>query len=143
MPRRGLSMRKSLLAAIATAGAVAAAAAPAALAADYTPGAPVLASPALSPLPDPCPFQGETATQENFKDTEVEPLVAVNPTNPNNVIGVFQEDRWSDGGAHGLLAAVSFNGGNSYINDWAEFSACSDKPETEEFEHLPRATDPW
>ena len=136
-------MRMSLLAVIATAGAAAVAAVPAALAADYTPGAPVLASPALSPLPDPCPFQGETETQENFKDTEVEPLVAVNPTNPDNVIGVFQEDRWSDGGAHGLLAAVSFNGGNSYVNDWAEFSACSDKPETENFEHLPRATDPW
>jgi photosystem II stability/assembly factor-like uncharacterized protein len=73
----------------------------------------------------------------------VEPLVAVNPTNPQNVIGVFQEDRWSDGGAHGLLAAVSFNGGASYVNRWAEFSACSDRPETPEFEHLPRATDPW
>jgi hypothetical protein len=35
------------------------------------------------------------------------------------------------------------NGGASYLNDWAEFSACSDKPETEYFEHLPRATDPW
>ena len=84
-------MRMSLLAVIATAGAAAVAAGPAALAADYTPGAPVLASPALSPLPDPCPFQGETETQENFKNTEVEPLVAVNPTNPDNVIGVFQE----------------------------------------------------
>jgi hypothetical protein len=70
-------------------------------------------------------------------------LVAVNPKNPQNVIGVFQEDRWSDGGAHGLLAATSFNGGSSYANVWAEFSACSDKPETPEFEHLPRATDPW
>jgi hypothetical protein len=29
------------------------------------------------------------------------------------------------------------------VNDWAEFSACSDKPETPYFEHLPRATDPW
>ena len=89
------------------------------------------------------PVSSRDGTQENFKDTEVEPLVAVNPTNPQNVIGVFQEDRWSDGGAHGLLAAVSFNGGSSYVNDWAEFSACSDRPETPEFEHLPRATDPW
>src|SRR5690349_1450393 len=106
-----------------------------AAAADYVPDAAVTASPASSPLLDPCPFQGETATQTNFADTEVEPLVAVNPTNPQNVIGVFQEDRWSDGGAHGLLAAVSFNGGASYVNPWAEFSACSDKPETPEFEH--------
>src|SRR3954454_11537634 len=97
----------------------------------YAAGPPVLASPAKSPLLNPCPFQAdEDADQENFEDTEVEPQVAVNPTDVNNVLGVFQEDRWSDGGAHGLLAAVSMNGGQSYANDWAEFSACSDKPET-------------
>jgi hypothetical protein len=111
---------------------------------DYTAGAPVVASPASSPLPDPCPFQAENPpTQVNYLSTEVEPQVAVNPTNPQNVIGVFQQDRWSDGGAHGLLAAASFNGGASYVNTWAEFSACSDKPETPFFEPLPRATDPW
>jgi hypothetical protein len=74
---------------------------------------------------------------------EVEPQVAVNPTDPDNVVGVFQEERWSDGGAHGLLAAVSLDGAESYVNNWAEFSSCSDKPETDYFEHLPRATDPW
>src|SRR3954463_4805340 len=94
--------------------AVAAAAPSSAVAADYQAGPPVLASPALSPLPDPCPVQGETDSQGKVKDTEGEPLVAVNPTNPNNVIGVFQEDRWSDGGAHGLLAAVSFHGGGNH-----------------------------
>jgi hypothetical protein len=110
---------------------------------DYTVGSPVLASPASSPLPDPCPYQAENKDQINYEDTEVEPQIAVNPTDPNNVIGVFQEERWSDGGAHGLLAAVSMNGGLGYANNWAEFSSCSDKPETEYFEHLPRATDPW
>jgi hypothetical protein len=125
------------------AGACLVAAAPAA-AQDYSAGTPVLASPATSPLLDPCPYQpDESAEQKNYKDTEVEPQVAVNPTDANNVVGVFQEDRWSDGGAHGLLAAVSLNGGASYANNWAEFSSCSDKPETEYFEHLPRATDPW
>jgi hypothetical protein len=92
-----------------------------------------LASPATSPLPNPCPVQGDNPPDQiNWPNTEVEPQVAVNPTDPNNVIGVFQEDRWTDGGAHGLLAAVSFNGGGSYINDWAEFSACSDIPATPE-----------
>jgi hypothetical protein len=134
---------KTLLGTVTATIAAAALAAPA-IAADYVADPPVTASPSTSPLLDPCPYQPtETDTQKNFKDTEVEPLVAVNPVNPSNVIGVFQEDRWSDGGAHGLLAAVSFNGAASYVNDWAEFSACSDKPETENFEHLPRATDPW
>jgi hypothetical protein len=114
---------------------------------DYTLGAAVTASPATSPLADPCPDQAEQPDadppQINFKDTEVEPQIAVNPTDQNNVIGVFQEDRWSDGAAHGLVAAVSLNGGASYINNWAEFSACSDIAATPFKEPLPRATDPW
>jgi hypothetical protein len=135
-------MRSSVVSALLVAAALVAA--PVVLAAsDYIASPPVLASPAVSPLPDPCPFQGETTEETNFANTEVEPLVAVNPINPQNVIGVFQEDRWSDGGSHGLLAAASFNGGASYVNTWAEFSACSDKPQTSYFEPLPRATDPW
>ena len=59
------------------------------------------------------------------------------------MVGVFQEDRWSDGGAHGLLAAVSFNGGATYAHDWAEFSSCADNPATAYFEHEPRETAPW
>src|SRR3954453_8329292 len=136
-------MRFHSYVAVATATVLSASFGPVAAAAEYKPDAAVVASPSTSPLLNPCPFQGETDTQENFDDTEVEPLVAVNPSNPDNVVGVFQEDRWSDGGAHGLLAAVSLDGGKNYLNDWAEFSACSDKPETPYREHLPRATDPW
>jgi hypothetical protein len=117
--------------------------APVVLASDYVASPIVVASPLVSPFPDPCPFQSETATETNFANTAVEPQVVVNPTNPANVIGVFQEDRWSDGGAHGVLSAASFDGGGSYANTWAEFSACSDKPQTAYFEPLPRATDPW
>ena len=117
--------------------------APAAGAADYDVGPQVLASPAVSPF-DPCADQAENLPdQENFEGTEVEPLVAVNPTDQDNVIGVFQEDRWSDGGAHGLLAAVSHDGAATWAHSWAEFSSCSDKPETTFREPLPRATDPW
>ena len=132
-----------LAAALATAAATAA---PAPGATTYTPGSIVTASTPTSPFVDPCPHQAENPPdQVNFKDTEVEPLVAVNPTDQDNVIGVYQEDRWSDGGAHGLLAATSFTGGSSYDDhNWAEFSSCSiDDPTTETAEHLPRATDPW
>src|SRR3954471_11426332 len=140
----GFWMRVSvvLAAALATAAATAA---PAPGATTYTPGSIVTASTPTSPFVDPCPHQAENPPdQVNFKDTEVEPLVAVNPTDQDNVIGVYQEDRWSDGGAHGLLAATSFTGGGSSPHtSWAGFSSCSDKPETDYFEHLPRATDPW
>src|SRR4029450_298059 len=94
--------------------------APPAATSDYPAGAPVVASPATSPLPDPCPFQAENPpTQVNYLSTEVEPQVAVNPTNPQNVIGVFQQDRWSDGGAHGLLAAASLHAGARYVKPLA------------------------
>ena len=139
-------MRVSLAAVTVAVAAIAAA--PTAASA-YTAGPTVLASTTTSPFLDPCPAQKtETAEQTNFKDTEVEPLVAVNPNqtdHPNNVIGVYQEDRWSDGGAHGLLAATSFDNGASWGgHSWAEFSACSiDDPGDKPAEHLPRATDPW
>jgi BNR/Asp-box repeat len=138
-------MRFSVVVAAAVA-TVAATAATAPGATTYTPGSIVTASTPASPFVDPCPAQAENPPdQVNYKDTEVEPLVAVNPTNQDNVLGVYQQDRWSDGGAHGLLAATSFTGGSSY-NDhsWAEFSACSiDDPSETTAEHLPRATDPW
>ncbi|MGH2840154.1 MAG: sialidase family protein [Solirubrobacteraceae bacterium] len=73
-----------------------------------------------------------------YTDTEVEPQVAVNPTNPANVIGAFQQDRWNDGGARGLVASRSFDGGASWARNFAPFSACSGgAPEYQ------RATDPW
>src|SRR3954453_7208775 len=138
-------MRFHSYVAVATATVLSASFGPVAAAAEYKPDAAVVASPSTSPLLNPCPFQGETDTQENFEDTEVEPLVAVNPSNPDNVVGVYQEDRWSDGGAHGLLAATSFDGGGSYPDhSWADFSACSiDNPADTPAEPLPRATDPW
>jgi hypothetical protein len=75
-------MRSSVVSALLA--AVVLVAAPGVLASDYVASPVVVASPAVSPLPDPCPFQGETATETNYANTEVEPLVAVNPTNPDN-----------------------------------------------------------
>jgi hypothetical protein len=45
---------------------------------------------------------------------DVEPHVAVDPTNPDHIVGIFQQDRWSNGGARGLVAGVSFDGGNTW-----------------------------
>jgi hypothetical protein len=76
-----------------------------------------------------------------YPHTEVEPQVAVNPTNPDNIIGNYQQDRWSDGGARGLVASRSFDGGVTWAQNWAEFSICSDgAPPASPFN---RATDPW
>jgi len=89
------------------------------------------------------PFLGCTAgqTPDNssivYPNTEVEPQVAVNPTDPDNIVGNFQQDRWNDGGARGLVAARSTDGGASWTRNFATFSACSGNPD------YPRTTDPW
>ncbi len=68
------------------------------------------------------PFVGCTAdnvagqTGQNFLHSEVEPWIDVNPTNPRNLVGAFQQDRWSNGGARGLVAGVSTNGGATWRN---------------------------
>ena len=41
-------------------------------------------------------------------NVEVEPQLAVDPTNSNHLVGVWSED------ALGMVAGVSFNGGNSW-----------------------------
>src|SRR3989442_2457265 len=56
-----------------------------------------------------CDIFGEPGT--NFLNAEVEPWVDVNPTNPRNIVGVWQQDRWSNGGARGLVAGETHNGG--------------------------------
>jgi hypothetical protein len=48
-------------------------------------------------------------------DSEVEPTLAVNPTNPLNVVVAYQQDRWDNGGSRALVAAVSFDGGASFV----------------------------
>src|SRR5262249_29182499 len=62
----------------------------------------------------------------NYVNAEVEPFVAVDPASPSHLIAVFQQDRWSNGGARGLVTAVSADGGSS----WKEptpptFSTCA------------------
>jgi hypothetical protein len=49
-----------------------------------------------------------------YLNSEVEPWIDVNPTDQQNMIGIFQQDRWSNGGARGLVARVTFDGGTSW-----------------------------
>ena len=50
-----------------------------------------------------------------FLNSEVEPWVDVNPTNPNNIVAFWQQDRWSDGGSRGLVAGVTTPWGRSLL----------------------------
>ncbi len=72
-----------------------------------------------------------------FVGTEVEPRLAVNPKNPKNLVGVFQQDRWSNGGARGIGAGVSFDGGATWRNAAVpKLSLCSGGA-------WKRVSDPW
>src|SRR5438132_7295303 len=70
------------------------------------------ASQAATLVSGPSPFAGCTVgsgTGINYLNSEVEPYLAINPANPTNFIGVWQQDRWSNGGALGLVAGSSFD----------------------------------
>ncbi|MFF7239997.1 neuraminidase (sialidase) [Streptomyces collinus] len=69
--------------------------------------------------------------------TEVEPYLSVDPRDARRVVTVFQQDRWSDGGARGLAAAWSTNG-RTFRRSTLPFSLCA--PHGADFE---RASDPW
>lgn len=60
----------------------------------------------------------------NYTNAEVEPWIAVNPTNSKNLIGAWQQDRWSDGGSHALVAGYSTNGGKGWNEVPLPFSQC-------------------
>jgi hypothetical protein len=49
-------------------------------------------------------------------DSEVEPMVSVNQSNRSNVVGMWQEDRWTTGGSRNLVLGTSFDGGTTWTN---------------------------
>src|SRR3954465_7231864 len=56
-----------------------------------------------------------------YRNTEVEPYVDLNPVRPANLVGVYQQDRYETGGANGLGRSVSEDGGAS----WAQLPAAA------------------
>jgi hypothetical protein len=73
---------------------------------------------------------------------EVEPWVAVNPRNSRNLIATWQQDRWNDGGAKGLVAAWSFDGGRTWRETALPFSQCA-ASSFDQVAPFVRASDPW
>jgi hypothetical protein len=89
------------------------------------------------------PFAGCTADNvaaqagTNYPNTEIEPYLDSAPRNPLLLIAGWQQDRWSNGGARGLAAAVSSNGGRSWRTVIPPgVSKCAGGP-------YDRASDPW
>lgn len=111
---------------------------------------PLTISPPLNlSIPSPFPPGCGGATEGNFpgvnfnyENSEVEPWLAVSPTNPDDVAAFWQQDRWSDGGAHGLLAAVSHDGGATWDYSIPHFSRCAGGTAANGGDYG-RSSDPW
>src|SRR6266496_3023966 len=78
----------------------------------------------------------------NWVNSELEPWVAVNPSDPSNIIGVYQQDRNTFGGARGLAASVSHDGGLTWSVTYPPFSACAGGTAANGGDYQ-RASDPW
>jgi hypothetical protein len=126
----GFSLRLSLT--LAAMLAVAAVFTPTFHAAPLNPGTPVEAS-STNPFAACPPDSSGTI----FPGSEVEPWLDVNPTDADNLVAIYQQDRYSDGGAKGTVAAVSMDGGMS----WTQVPLPADYRCTGG--RFQRATDPW
>lgn len=78
-----------------------------------------------------------------FPNAEVEPWVSANPSDPRNLVAVWQQDRWSNGGAQGNLTGVTFDRGQSWERPTPPpFSRCAGGNAANGGDYE-RASDPW
>ena len=77
-----------------------------------------------------------------YRNSEAEPHIAVNPTDPLNMIAGWHQDRWSTGGGQSLGAAYTKDGGVTWTQVTIPFTRCSGAAAgaAGDFE---RASDPW
>jgi hypothetical protein len=72
-----------------------------------------------------------------YPNTSIEPWVAVDPIDPSRLLVGHQQDRWSNGGARGLVGVVSSNAGSTWSDTIPSgVTRCADGKN-------PRASDPW
>lgn len=85
---------------------------------------------------------GVTASGTLYASAEVEPFVAVDPLDPQTMVGVWQQDRWSNGSARGLVSATTHDGGRSWRRTVQPFSRCGGGNVMNGGNYT-RASDPW
>jgi hypothetical protein len=132
-------MGRSVLALIVLCAAIVAGTASSASANVFTP-TPLSIASAPSPFAPGC--EGVPQSGTLYQNAEVEPRVAVDPNDASHIVGTFQQDRWSNGGAHGLVASTSFDNGTSWTESFAHFSICAGGTVANGGD-FQRASDPW
>jgi hypothetical protein len=94
-----------------------------------------------SPFVGNCGLVGQDGT--NYPNSEVEPYVEVNPANGNNLIGAWQQDRWSNGGSRGNVVGASLDNGATWqIISQTKNSQCTGGTPANGGDYQ-RASDPW
>ncbi len=99
----------------------------------------------LVQVSDPSPLPASTSTTPTvFVNSEVEPQIAVDPTNPAHAVAIWQQDRFrSVGGARALVVSVS-NDANLSTSHWSPPAAIPAFDSTETAgAAFARYTDPW
>ncbi|MEV7563059.1 sialidase family protein [Streptomyces sp. NPDC089795] len=107
-------------------------------AADRNPGggAPLIKVSDGDPYAD-CTIGAISPESHAYPGTEVEPYLSVDPRDPKRVVTVYQQDRWNDGAARGLVASWTTDG-RTFHRSTLPFSLCA--PGGADYE---RASDPW
>jgi hypothetical protein len=90
-----------------------------------------------------CVLGGNVFGGVNYRSAEVEPWIADNPANTANVIGTWQQDRWSDGGAKGQVASWSFDAGRTWGQTPQPFTKCAQPFYSTRVLQYERTSDPW
>src|ERR1700730_315571 len=90
-----------------------------------------------------CVLGGNVFGGFNYRSAEVEPWIADNPANTANVIGTWQQDRWSDGGAKSQVARWSFDSGRTWGQPPQPLTKCAQPFYSARVLEYERPSDPW
>ena len=99
-----------------------------------------------SPFGPGCGLDPADENSSVFLDSEVEPWIDVSPADSDIIAGIWQQDRWNDGGARGNVVALSADGGTTWQTLIPpNVTDCTANPAAAsgDFDVFDRASDPW
>jgi hypothetical protein len=106
-------------------------------------GSSIRISPAESPVPITCPISksGEltiifTPGGTNYRNSETETQLSINPADPDNMIAAYHQDRWSNGAASEIGISYTVDGGATWQQTVVPLSDCLGG-------RFDRISDPW